>query len=109
MQTSIRILTVLQSCFIESCSRARGQFDMLNESVISFIMEPKNSLTLVNLVGMCGAPYEEDTCQSRLFMREMSLVILYHFSEINGYGKFITENCMHEMMQMLAESMFKAK
>ena len=43
-------------------------------------------------------------------MRELALQILYHFSEINGYGKFIIDNQSGpKTMEMIAINLNKAK
>ena len=73
-------------------------------------MDPHNSQILVNLLRMTGSPYEvSDSCSAKLLMRDMVLQILFIFSEINGYGKFIVDNCQLEIMEMLSENLCKAK
>ena len=64
----------------------------------------------MNLIGKAGTPYDENSDPSILIMRELALRILYNFSEINGYGKFIIENLSGpKTLEILAENLSRAK
>ena len=63
----------MRECFYYSCSQAQGEFECLDASVASFILEPQNSLTLIQLLSQAGSPYEADSCPARMTMRELCL------------------------------------
>ena len=97
--------------FAQKISQADSQFERIkDQNFISFLTEPNNMVTLMNLLmENDSSPYEANRCAAKLAIRTIALRLMYNLSMINQFGKFIVENCFETVMNMFAKNLTLVK
>ena len=76
--------------------------------VAEFIMELGNHKALINLLDLTENQCEHSSTE-KAALEEKAMLVLYCLSELDGYGKFLVDNCSQEIMSMLADNLLRFK